>query len=403
MKHFAFLLFLVFLLFSQISCTEAWRGKLEPETIKLVDEALNNAGENKKELLKALNEAPEDQLSGIAFLVAYMPQVDRDSLKGDFLLENTHLAFQAKEKFPWCKALPDSIFLNEVLPYAVLNERRDNWRQDFFDRFQPKVEQCNDIYAAIDSVNRNIRTILKVEYNTKRKKVDQSPYESIEQGMATCTSLSILLVDAFRAVGIPARLAGTPNWTTKEGNHSWVEVWINGKWYFTEYYPDALNKSWFVADAGKADPEKPEKGIYATSFKPAETWFPLVWDLELKYIHGENVTLRYIDIYNEQLRGQVLGEDEMLLNVVLFKNETCTPEGNNRVHAKIQLLKDGEQVDFGFSPSPTDDMNKYLVFRLKKNSKYTLQYFSAEGKLVVKEIKTTDESEITHRLYLEDN
>ena len=38
-----------------------------------------------------------------------------------------------------------------------------------------------------------------------RKRNNQSPQESIEQGKATCTGLSIILVDACRAVGIPAR------------------------------------------------------------------------------------------------------------------------------------------------------------------------------------------------------
>jgi hypothetical protein len=385
-----------------ISCTDVWRGKLDQSTLLLVDEALNNAGKNKGELVKALKNAPDKQLNGVAFLIAYMPQVDRDSLKAEFLLENTKLAYAAKEKFPWCKSLPDSVFFNEVLPYAVLNERRDNWRQDFYDRFLPKVDGCDNIYAAIDSVNRNIAKILKVEYNVKRRKVDQSPYESIEQGMATCTGLSILLVDAFRTVGIPSRLAGIANWTTKRGNHNWVEVFVDGKWYFTEYYPDALNKSWFVADAGKADPEKPENSIFATSFKPLQTWFPLIWDKDLKYIHAENVTLRYIDVYNEQLLGKVLSDDEVILNVVLFKNETCTPDGNNRIHTKILLLQEGKQIDFGFSPSSTDDMNKYLVFRVKKNSKYKLEYFAPNGNLFSKEIKTIADPEMTQRLYLEE-
>ena len=67
----------------------------------------------------------------------------------------------------------------------------------------------------------------------------------MKEKMATCTGLSFLLVDAFWSVGIPARMAGTPMWTNMKGNHSWVEVWVDGEWYFTEYYPEDLNKSWF--------------------------------------------------------------------------------------------------------------------------------------------------------------
>ena len=48
-----------------------------------------------------------------------------------------------------------------------------------------------------------------------------------------------VLADAFRAVGIPSRVAGTPAWHDDRGNHNWNEVWVDGKWRFTEYYPQA--------------------------------------------------------------------------------------------------------------------------------------------------------------------
>lgn len=155
-------------------------------------------------------------------------------------------AYKARERFSWAKALPDSIFLNEVLPYVSLNENREEWRPDFYGRFSSYVANCQTIWEAIDSVNRNIRDEVRVDYNTKREKPDQSPYESMRQGMASCSGLSILLTDAFRAVGIPARVAGTPNWHDNRGNHNWCEVWVDGQWYFTEYYPNALNKAWFL-------------------------------------------------------------------------------------------------------------------------------------------------------------
>ena len=117
--------------------------------------------------------------------------------------------------------------------------------------------------------------------------------------MASCSGLSILLTDAFRSVCIPSRIAGTPSWYDDRGNHNWCEVWIDGKWYFTEYYPEELNKSWFLSSAGKADETSKEYSIYATSFKPAGIYFPLVWDTTINYVHAENVTERYISIYKK--------------------------------------------------------------------------------------------------------
>lgn len=349
-----------------------------PEKYKTdFEAALQKSGVNKIEWINALKEAPAEQKEAIAFLVSYMPERDLATLKADFILENTRLAFEVREKFSWCKNLPDSIFYNEVLPYVSLNERRDNWRQDFLNRFSPFVENCTSMREAIDSIGQNIMELVKVEYNTKRKKADQSPYESIEQGMASCTGLSILLTDAFRAVGIPSRIVGTPLWTNMRGNHNWCEVWIDGQWYFTEYYPDALNKSWFLADAGKADPEKPVHWIYASSYKTTGLSFPCVWDDSIKYVPAENVTDRYIRLYQEQLVGEKLQEGEVIVNVVLYKNDDSS--GDQRICEKIEIVKGNEVLNFGYSPSSKDDLNKFLKFKLKKGLEYSFRFKDEAG------------------------
>ena len=226
------------------SCQNKYKG-VPQHYNNLLDSALVAAGGNRGEIEKALTETEHKQREATAFLVAYMPKKDLQTLSAEFILDQVSGAVKVREEFGWCRDLPDSVFLNEVLPYYNLDENRDNWRTDFYNRFAPKVRECKNIYEAIDSVNMNIMAELGVEYNTQRSTVNISPFKAIEEQMATCTGLSFLLVDAFRSVGIPARIAGTPLWTNLRGNHSWVEVWIDGEWYFTEYYPDALNKSWF--------------------------------------------------------------------------------------------------------------------------------------------------------------
>jgi len=382
------------------SCHDSWHRDLNRNEKRLVRKALRKAGDNRDELRIALEDASHDEKSAMAFLIGYMPERDLECLSAEFLIDDVDKAFEARDKFKWCAALPDSIFYNEVLPYAVLSEKRENWRSDFLKWFTPIVKKAPDIRAAIDSVNRNILKITGVEYNTKRKKVDQAPYESIEQKMATCTGLSILLVDAFRSVGIPARIAGTPMWTNMRGNHTWVEVWIDGKWYFTEYYMDALNKSWFLADAGKADPTQPEHCIYATSFKPTGMKYPLVWDEQANYVHGVDVTQHYINIYREQLSEQKLADDELWLKVVVLRDSTVAgDDGNNRICEKVTVIENSQTIDFGFSPSSKDDLNQFLSFRLKKGATYQFEYLGKDGKLVQKTITTGDKEEELLSLY----
>lgn len=377
---------ILILSFSLFACKTTKLSKTEEER-QLLQYVYTKAGSNAENIKKVIRNVPEIQKPGALFLLRYMPKKDITTLTSEFISDQLNWAYVARDEFSWCRALPDSIFYNEVLPYCSLDEDRDNWRPQFYNTFKPLVKDCRNIYQAIDSVNLNIQKLLGVDYNVKRSKVNNSPLQAIREKMATCTGLSFLLVNAFRSVGIPARIAGTPMWTNMRGNHSWVEVWIDGMWYFTEYYPEALNKSWFVADAGKADRENPQHWIYAASYKPGETYYPLVWDLDSKAIPAFNVTDRYIRIYEKQLEKEKLNDDELWAEIVLY----ASPASNERVSRKVVVKTNTNEVDFGYSPSATDDLNKYLKFRLKKNTRYTLEYTDEYGN-----IKSTEKTTGTH-------
>jgi predicted esterase len=257
--------------------------------------ALAQAKANRAELEKALHAAPKEQRPGIAFLIANMPPKDLTSLKADFLLKNVDLAYQARAKMPWGKTVPEDLFLNDVLPYASVTETREPWRQEMMDLCLPLVKDCKTITAAAQALNAAIFTKLKVKYSTQRNRPDQSPSESIKSGIASCTGLSILLIDACRSVGVPARMAGIPKWVNKPGNHMWVEIW-DGDWHFTgacEHDKNGLNRTWFLGDAALAKKDVIENAIYASSFKRTNTTFPLVWAKGSKDVFAENVTDRY--------------------------------------------------------------------------------------------------------------
>lgn len=260
-----------------------------------VEAALGRAKANRPELEKALTGVPADQRPGMAFLVAHMPDADLASLTADFLLANCRLAYQARAEFPWARAVPEDIFLNDVLPYANLDERRDAWRQELYDRCKPLVAGCKTGTEVAQVLNSKLFPALKLGYSTQRRRPNQSPAESIEQGKASCTGLSIVLADACRAVGVPARLVGTAKWATKPGNHTWVEIWDHG-WHFTgacEPDPAGLDRGWFVGDAAKAKADVPENAIWAASFRRTGSHFPLVWAPGRQTVPGENVTARY--------------------------------------------------------------------------------------------------------------
>ena len=392
---------LVLLAFGLSACSSGRYAGVPKEYHALIDQTMNVAGDNAKELKKALKEVPRNEREGMAFLISYMPERDAKSLSADFLLENVQYAYKARAEFPWAKEVPDSVFLNDVVAYANLNENRESWRKDFYERFKKYVAPCKTMREAIDSVNKNVRDELLVDYNTKREKPDQAPYESMRQHMASCSGLSILLTDAFRAVGIPSRVAGTPAWHDDRGNHNWNEVWIDGQWRFTEYYPsDDLDQSWFLTDAGKAIKEDVRKAIYAASFKPTGCYFPLVWDENIRYVHAENVTDRYTSLYRAQLSATPADGSHVALRVMVFKDKDHAEASGDRVATNLDVFKGEKQLYGGRSTGATQDMNDVLTFNVEKNQQYIIKFVNGKGELQTQTVEVGDDT-TTLKLYMQ--
>lgn len=392
---------LVLLAFGLSACSSGRYAGVPKEYHALIDRTIVTAGDNAKELKKALKEVPHNEREGMAFLISYMPERDAKSLSADFLLENVEYAYKARAEFPWAKEVPDSVFLNDVVAYANLNENRESWRKDFYERFKKYVAPCKTMREAIDSVNKNVRDELLVDYNTKREKPDQAPYESMRQHMASCSGLSILLTDAFRAVGIPSRVAGTPAWHDDRGNHNWNEVWIDGQWRFTEYYPsDDLDQSWFLTDAGKAIKEDVRKAIYAASFKPTGCYFPLVWDDNIRYVHAENVTDRYTSLYRAQLAATPADGKHVALRVMVFKDKDHAEASGDRVATNLDVFKGDKQLYGGRSTGATQDMNDVLTFNVEKNQQYTVKFVNGKGEMQTQTVDVGDNT-TTLKLYMQ--
>ena len=275
------------------------------------------------------------QRPGLEFLLKHMPAADRTSLSVDWVVENVDYAYRAWQQSPWHDSISEQIFFAQILPYASINERREPWRKDFYERFVPLVANAKTPAEAAAILNNQIFSMLGVVYSTERPKANQSPYESIEAGMASCTGLSVLLIDACRAVGVPARFVGTPLWADGSGNHSWVEIWDQG-WHFTgaaEPTGAALNQAWFRGRASQAVMEDPERAIYATSYARTPLSFPMVWQAEDHTVYAVNVTARY--------QGQEpLPQGHGRLNVRLRNT------GGDRVARAFRILGPGDKILF---------------------------------------------------------
>lgn len=357
--------------------TERWQvqqdSRLRNVSKVPLQPALEKAGANRAEIEKALDEVSPGQREGMEFLVANMPSRDLESLTAEFLLAEVKLAYQTWEESPWKSAIPQEIFFNNVLPYASINERRDAWRQDFRKRFGPLVKEAKTPSAAAAILNQKIFSELKVRYSTQRPKADQSPFESIKSGTASCTGLSVLLIDACRSVGVPARFVGTPLWSDNSGNHSWVEIWDDG-WHFTgaaEPSGDKLDQAWFIDRASKAQRDDPRHAIYAVSFQHTPRKFPLIWDRDIDYVFAVNVTDRYANRAPKPPDGTV----ETMFTVL-------DRPGGKRIAATLKITDAaGKAVLEGTTKDEGFDSNDFLSLYLPAGETYQVEIRQGETAL----------------------
>ena len=373
-----------------------------PEEYRVeLSKALDESGRS-EDIVVLLESMSEAQQRDLAYLLVNMYEEDLRTMDLELLRENVEYAAMVRTKYEWAKSLPEEVYQQDVLPYHVVDEVRDAWRKELYERFSPAVDTCKTMYDAICAVNANIPRLTGVDYNTKREKTNQSPRESMRQGMASCTGLAILLVDAYRAVGIPARFAGTASWHDNRGNHSWTEVWLDGQWRVTEYYfPSQLDHLWFMPDASKATPDNRTYAIYATRFgKDAKDWFPMVWAdgtgegpiEELpKWVGGENVTQHYIDLAYDQYTRHLEAGTHTFLRIKGYKEQDKKEHSEDRAVMGVDVFRGTEQMGGGLTAGELRDMNDVFSVLLPKNTEYELRYNNAQNELQTMKVKLGEE------------
>lgn len=298
------------------------------------------------------------------FLAEHAPARDA-GLDVELLMEHLTLALEARVRFPWAASVPEDVFLNDVLPYAVLDETRERWRPKLLEVAAPLVAEAKTVEEAAQALNRGLFNAVNVHYNTGRKQPNQSPFESLAQTRATCTGLTILLVDACRAVGVPARAAGVASWRDKRGNHTWVEVFDGQRWRFTgadEFDAAGLDRGWFTGDAAQAVAGNARYSVWASSWRPTGAHFPLVWSRDDRTVPGVDVTERYV-------RPTADGERALASrNVRMWDTE-----GGERIVADLIVrAADGLELARDTSRAGRADLNDMPAFTLAPGA-YTLE------------------------------
>ena len=227
------------------------------------------AGSRAARYVDEIRAAGPDERTCLAFLLANMPERDLRSVEPGDIVENARFALKARRTIPVAADVPENVFLEYVLPYTAADEVFEKWRPGFYGRFFAAALTSPTIEEAVMRLNRDVFVGFQLPYEDKKTRHPlPGPLASIKKGVVSCAEASLLLVNACRSVGIPARMVFLPSWPWARGSHAWVEVFDSGKWrHIPAYDPEFLDRNWITDSLALLVPSKPEHRLYAVRFR----------------------------------------------------------------------------------------------------------------------------------------
>ena len=257
----------------------------------------------------------------------------------------------------WGQNIPQEIRESYLEPNQVLSETPCDWRQKVQGIFAPAVKHCTTAREAVMHIAANMSALTGTYYSAKRRKQDMNALEALEEKQISCTGQTILMVCAFRSIGIPARAVGIPTWNHVRGNHTWPEVWLDGEWQMIEFNEKDFNTGWVMENIGMLDASNIWQRIVAQNPK-GDMIFP-VGDMLRNNIAAEDVTERYTQLATQWYSKNGLPADRQRLLLDLHPR---TEE------QQIVKLVDESGTILEEQPLPTtrDDVRKFATFSLPR-------------------------------------
>ena len=186
----------------------------------------------------------------LKFLYTTMPLSDVGNYGVSSFLDYAEHGVFLWENSPYVKKMPEEIFLNYILYHRINTEEILDCRSIFYEDLKDRIQGKSMAEAAIEI---NYWCAEKATYHTTDNRTI-APINVYRCGNGRCGEESTFTISALRSAGIPARQVYAPFWSHCDDNHAWVELWCDGKWYFTgacEPEP-ILNKGWFTNASSRA-------------------------------------------------------------------------------------------------------------------------------------------------------
>ncbi len=151
---------------------------------------------------------------------------DYEIITANYLINNVNLAFKAWQ-IPWAQHISFDEFCEYILPYRGSNERLENWRPQFWEKYQWVIDSVKDKSDPVEAcilINNELRSWFKFDSRFYRRSTDQGLSEMLKNKAGRCEDMTNLAIYAMRAMGVPVTSDFTPYWAKTGNNHAWNTV-----------------------------------------------------------------------------------------------------------------------------------------------------------------------------------
>jgi hypothetical protein len=178
-------------------------------------------------------------------------QVKYDLLEIDsaYLCNNIEWAFKVWKEQPWGKSVSFDDFCEYILPYRIENEKLSNWREDFYNRFNPLLDalrdsgaiDADDPVAAVKLLMKQVPGKEDLYFTTTAPSgiPHLGPAVSLYKS-GSCREISDFVVYACRALGIPCHLDFMPVRGNDNGGHVWNSYHNKFNELYVQEFPDSV-------------------------------------------------------------------------------------------------------------------------------------------------------------------
>ena len=179
-----------------------------------------------------------------------LPLTDVFDVEFDTFASIARQAARLRAESPWCRDVPEDVFVHFVATPRVNNEPLvDSWPV-FREALAERIAGMSAHDAVLET---NYWCCETATYQASDART-LGPLGVLASGNGRCGEESTYLVTALRANGIPARQIYTPLWAHCDDNHAWVEAYVDGAWFYLGACEpeEELNRGWFTAASGRA-------------------------------------------------------------------------------------------------------------------------------------------------------